>query len=426
LTLTILAISFIVLIVGGTPIAFVLGLVALFHMFLTGNPLIFNMISQRIIVGIDNFSLMAIPFFMLAGELMNYGGCTKRLIKLANVLVGHLKGGLAYVNILASAFLAAIMGSAVAESAAIGSTMIPAMEKEGYEADFSAALTAASSTLGPVIPPSMVFIIYGITAGVSIGGMFFAGILPGIFLAFLFAIVTYFVSKKRKYPTHHRASLTEVKRALIEGGLSLFVPVIILGGICTGVFTATESAVIASIWALILGLFIYKEMKITDLKKIILNTCLSSSAIILIMANANIFGWTLAIEQIPQRMVQLVLSISDNPITILFLLNIFLLFVGCVMEGIASMIILVPVLLPIATKLGIDPVHFGIIVSYNLIIGLITPPIGLCLYSVSSISKVSIESIVSKIWPFLIASIITLFMVMYWEDFVMFIPRLIF
>jgi len=422
----ILAVIFVVLIVIGVPIAFVLGLLALFHMFSVDNPAIFNMISQRMFVAIDNFPIMAIPFFMLAGEIMNKGGTAKRLIRFSNSVIGHLRGGLAYVNILASAFLAAIMGSAVAESAAIGSIMIPSMKENGYELDFSAALTAASSTLGPVIPPSMVFIIYGVTAGVSIGSMFLAGILPGILLALLFSIVVYFVSRKKNYPVSSKLSVKEFKESLIDGLPALLVPIIILGGITSGIFTATESAVIASFWALILGLFVYKGMKLADLKEVILNAILNSSAIMLIMATASIFAWTLAIEQVPQKIAQTILVISDNPLILLLILNIFLLLVGCVMEGIASMLILIPILLPISQKIGIDPVHFGIIVSYNLIVGLITPPIGLCLYSVSSVSKASIEGIIKRIWPFLIASIITLVVVTYWEDFVMCIPRLFF
>lgn len=421
-----LAISFVVLIIIGVPIAFVLGLTALIHMIQSGNPAFFNMLSQRMIVGVDNFSLMAIPFFMLAGELMNYGGTAAKLINLSRALVGHLRGGLAYVNILASAFLAAIMGSAVAESAAIGSIMIPAMTKDDYDVDFSAALTAAASTLGPVIPPSMVFIVYGVTAGVSIGSMFFAGIVPGITLAALFALVVYITSKKRNFTVSPKPLSQEFVRALKEGLPALLVPGIILGGILTGVFTATESAVIASVWATILGLFIYKELKISDFKKIILNTCLSSSAILLIMAAANIFGWTLAIQQVPQKIAKIILAISDNPIIILIILNAFLLFVGCVMEGIASMIILIPVLMPIANQLGIDPVQFGIMVSYNLIIGLITPPVGLCLYSVSSVSRATIESITSEIWPYVLASFVVLLLITFWPNFSLFIPRLFF
>lgn len=423
----ILVIVFIVTLVIGVPIAFVLGMTALTHMMSSGNPAFFNMLAQRLIVGIDNYSLLAIPFFILAGELMNQGGTAKRLIDLSRAIVGHLRGGLAYVNILSSAFLAAMMGSAVAESAAISKIIQPAMDEDNYDRSFSAALTAAASTLGPVIPPSMVFVVYGVSSGTSIGGMFFAGIIPGITLALLFALVVFIMLRKNvNLKIKERMSFKDVCKAIVSGLPALMVPLIILGGIVSGIFTATESAVIASLWALILGLFIYKEIKFKDLSKILINTCLSSAAIMMIMGIANIFGWTLAIQNVPQQVANFVMNISDSPIVILLTLNLLLLFIGCVMEGTAAMIILIPVLLPICNFLGMNPIQFGLIISYNLIIGLITPPVGLCLYSVSAITQVKIEAISYRIWPFIISSVVVLVLVTYWENFTMFIPNLFF
>ncbi len=420
----VIAIVFIISIIIGVPIAFVLGITALSHMLLSGNEAYFNMLAQRIVSGISNYSLLAIPFFILAGELMNYGGTAKRLINLARVIVGHFRGGLAYVNILASAFLAAIMGSAVAESAAIGKIMQPAMNEDNYDPSFTAALTAASSTLGPVIPPSMVFVVYGVSSGASIGGMFFAGIIPGIAMAIVFAVIV-FASLKREedLKIRSRVPIREAFKTIVEGIPAIMIPIIILGGIFSGLFTATESAIIASIWALIVGLFIYREISIKDLGPILLNTALSSAAIMMIMGIANIFGWSLAIENIPQAIASFIMGLSDSPIVILLTLNVILLAIGCVMEGTAAMIILIPVLMPIANALGIDPIHFGLIVCYNLIIGLITPPVGLCLYSVQTVSGVKVEQICSRIWPFVIGSAIVLLLVTYWEPFTMLIPR---
>jgi len=391
-----IAISFVAMMLLGVPIAFVLGLVGLFHLFSTGNPLLFNIIPQRMVVGLDNFSLLAIPFFMLLGELMNCAGISKKLIDFARAIVGHLRGGLGYVNVLSSAFLAAMMGSAVAETAAIGKIVIPAMKEDGYEDSYSAALTASASILGPIIPPSMTFIVYGVLANVSIGAMFFAGILPGILLASLFCLVNFVIAKKRNYPVQVRISFQGLTKAFVNAIPSLFIPIIIMGGIFSGFCTATESAVFASAWAFFLGVFVYKEIKIKNLRKIVLNTCLNSSAILFIMSLANIFGWTLAVEQVPQTILNMLTSISENLIIILLIV-----------------------------QLGIDPVHFGIIFCVNMIIGLITPPVGLCLYSVAAISNVKIEDIIKNIWPFLIAAVITQLVVTFWPDFVLIIPRLL-
>ncbi|GAW93800.1 TRAP transporter large permease [Calderihabitans maritimus] len=421
------AVAFVLFFVIGIPVVFVLGLTGLVHILLSGETAFMMQIPRKLFNAIDNFNLMAIPFFMLAGELMNHGGIADRLIRLAKIFVGRVRGGLAYVNILASMLLAAIMGSATAEASAMSSIMVPAMEREGYDRDFSAAVTVAASIMGPIIPPSMVFIIYGVSAGASIGNLFLAGIVPGVLLAIGGSAVVYFVSKKRNFPIQSdRISAAEAWEAIKSAAPSLLVPVIIVGGILTGAFTPTESAVIASAVAFILGFFFYKELKPRDIFTVLLNTGVTSAAIILIMSTAGIFGWTLAIQQVPQKIAEMILSVSNNPIVVLILINILMLVIGMFMETLAAIIILVPVFLPIINYLNIDPIHFGLVISLNAVIGLITPPVGLCLFIGSSIGKVPVERISRAVIPFVVSSVAVLLIVTYFPDLVLYIPRLFF
>lgn len=423
----ILSLGFVLFMVIGVPIAFVLGLTALLHVVVTGNSSFYMLIPQKMFNGIDNFGLMAIPFFILAGELMNYGGIAKRLVSFARVLVGHLRGGLAYVNVVASAFLAAIMGSATAEASAMTPIMVPAMEEDGYDKEFSTALTASAAIMGPIIPPSMVFIVYAVSASVSIGAMFFAGIIPGLMLALAFSAVIYYKARTGGIPVkQERVSAKKFGRALVEAGPSLSVPLIMLGGILGGVFTPTESAVAASVVALIIGIWVHKELKWSDLEKILLNTGLTSAAILLIMSTATVFGLTLTIEQIPQAITEGILSISDNKLVVLLMMNVLMLIVGMFMETLAAMIVLIPVMLPIIVKVGIDPLHFGIVLSLNAVIGLITPPVGLNLFICSSIAGIKLERLSRAVIPFVIASLLVLVVVTYWPSLILFLPNLLF
>jgi len=423
----VLALAFAIFLALGIPIAYVLGLTGLTHIIYSGNFSFLMNIPQRMFVASDNFNLMAIPFFMLAGELMNFGGITIRLINLARALVGHLKGGLAYVNIFASMILAALMGSANAEASAMSKILVPAMIEDGYDKEFSTAVTAASSIMGPVIPPSMTMIIYAVAAGASIGELFLAGVVPGVLLAISFSILAYYYARKRNYPVKEkRASMSEVMKAVLSSGPALLVPIIMMGGIITGVFTPTEAAAIASFVAFIVGMFIYKELKLEHLPQVFFSTAVVTSSIMLIVATANIFGWTLAIEQIPQAIAHKILSISSNPIIILLMINVFLLIVGAVMETFAAIIILVPVFLPIMGQLGIDPTHFGLIVCLNLVIGLITPPLGVVLFVTSAINNISVEKLAKAVMPFVLASVVVLMIVTYLPDLILFIPRLFF
>ncbi|KIL45076.1 TRAP transporter large permease [Jeotgalibacillus soli] len=416
-------IAFFILLILGVPIAFVLGLSSVFYMLFTGNIDFLLSVPQRMIVAADNFSLMAIPLFVLAGELMNYGGITRRLTDFARSCISHLRGGLAYVNILVSMFLSAIIGSANAVAAIQSSSMVPEMRKDGYDNEYSSAVTAASAIMGPIIPPSMVFIIYGVSAGTSIGALFLAGITPGILLGVGFFVLSYFYAKKKNFPTRKRSSLQEVIKTLLIAIPALTIPLFIIGGIISGSFTPTEAGAVGSLIAFLVGMFIYREIKWKDIPSIFLKTGVITASIMIIVACANIFGWTLAMERIPQVIAESILSISTNTIIILIIINILLLVVGMFLEPIAAIIIVVPVLLPVVLELGIDPVHFGLIVCLNLVIGLITPPVGIVLFVVSGITKISVQRLSQSIFPFVVVAVVVLFVITFVPDLVTYLPE---
>jgi len=418
-----LLISFAFFLLIGVPIAIVLGLTPLVAFLLEGE-IPHMLAAQRIFTGMDNPVLMAVPFFILAGNIMSAGGMTQRLVAFCNVLVGSFRGGLAYINVVISMLFAGITGAAVADTSAVGSILIPAMKKEGYDVDFSAAVTATSSTIGPIVPPSIPFIIYGVLGEVSIASLFLAGFLPGALLGISQMGVVAYYARRRNYP---KGSLVSVRRALkaaFDAALVLMMPLIILGGILTGIFTPTESACIAVFYALIISLFVYRDIKFIDLPKIIVNTAVTSSLVMLVIGTASIFSWLLASHEIPQYITEAVISITQNRIVILLLVNIVLLVVGTFMETTASLIILTPVLLPLMNKIGVDPLHFGVIIVLNLVIGLTTPPVGVCLFIACAIGEIKLEEITKAILPFLLASIIVLLIVTYWESLIMVIPKL--
>jgi len=380
--------------------------------------------AQRIFTGMDNPVLMAVPFFILAGNIMSAGGMTQRLVAFCNVLVGSFRGGLAYINVVISMLFAGITGAAVADTSAIGSILIPAMKKEGYDVDFSTAVTATSSTIGPIVPPSIPFIIYGVLGEVSIASLFLAGFIPGALLGLSQMGVVAYYARKRNYPKGSLISVREALKATFDAALVLMMPLIILGGILTGIFTPTESACVAVFYALIISLFVYRDIRPIDLPKIIINTAVTSSLVMLVIGTASIFSWLLASEEIPQYITEAVINITHNRIAILLLVNIVLLMVGTFMETTASLIILTPVLLPLMNKIGVDPLHFGVIIVLNLVIGLTTPPVGVCLFIACAIGEIKLEQITKAILPFLLASIIVLLIVTYWESLIMVIPKL--
>ena len=418
-----LLISFAFFLLIGVPIAFVLGLTPFVAFFLEGE-IPHMLAAQRIFTGMDNPVLMAVPFFILAGNIMSAGGMTQRLVVFCNVLVGSFRGGLAYINVVISMLFAGITGAAVADTSAVGSILIPAMKKEGYDVDFSTAVTATSSTIGPIVPPSIPFIIYGVLGEVSIASLFLAGIIPGVLLGLSQMGVVAYYARKRNYPKGSLISVREALKATFDAALVLMMPLIILGGILTGIFTPTESACVAVFYALIISLFVYRDIRPIHLPKIIINTAVTSSLVMLVIGTASIFSWLLASEEIPQYITEAVINITHNRIAILLLVNIVLLMVGTFMETTASLIILTPVLLPLMNKIGVDPLHFGVIIVLNLVIGLTTPPVGVCLFIACAIGEIKLEQITKAILPFLLASIIVLLIVTYWESLIMVIPKL--
>lgn len=419
---TVLFISFISLIFMGIPIAFSLGLSSIVYLLMADIPL--NIVPQKMFAGLNSFVLLCIPGFILAGNLMNAGGITERIIQFTNNLVGHIRGGLGLANVGSSMGFAGISGTALADTASIGSVLIPAMKKEGYDADFSAAVTSSSSTVGPIIPPSLPMIIVGTLASVSVGDLFLAGAIPGLLLGFSLMLVTYIISVKRNYPKGERQPLPVIAKSFAGAFWALFMTFVILYGILGGYFTPTEASVVAVIYALVVGLFIYRDLKVKDLPKIILDSMIATASIMILVGFANLFGWILVSEQIPQLVANAILSISENPIIVILLINLLLLFVGTFMETIAALVILFPVLLPVATSVGMDPVHFGVMMVLNLIIGLSTPPVGVCLFVASSIGKVSIGATSRALVPFIGMSLLVLLMVAFIPQLTLFLPNL--
>lgn len=389
----------------GVPIAVALGMSASAIFFMEGNVSLIA-VMQRMFNSVDSFPLLAIPFFILAGKLMESGGISRRLIHFANVIFGRVKGGLAIVSIVACSFFAAISGSAAATTAAVGALLIPEMIKRGYEKDFSTAVQAAGGTIGIMIPPSVPMILYGVVAGVSIGDLFIAGIIPGIFVAVSLMILVYIISIKRGYGGGERFSLKDFGKAFADAILALLMPVIILGGIYGGIFTPTEAAAVAVVYGLIVGLIIYREIKWKDLSGIFTSSVITSAVILFIIAGASAFGYYLTRERVPREMAEFMLGITDNWIIALLIINLLLLIIGTFLETSAAIIILTPILVPIAEALGIDLVHFGVIMIVNLAIGFITPPVGVNLFVAANIAGTKFEKLVRAVVPFIIIMIV--------------------
>lgn len=416
---------FILLLLIRIPISVVLGITTVIYFFLNGQTPLLESTPLRMYSGLENFGLLAIPLFMLMGEIMNEGGITTRLVKFARVFIGHFKGGLAYVTVVANMFLASILGSANAQAAMMSKVMVPQMEKEGYSREFSSSITLASSIIAPIIPPSMIFIIYGTLSSTSIGALFMAGIIPGILYGIAFILLISYIGMKQNFPKSVRATGSEMARSTVQVIPALLIPVTVIIGILSGVFTATESAAIACFLALFVGLFFYRELRIKKLPKILLNTVINTATVTFLIIMANIFGWMIAFERIPQLLVDSVLSITDNPWVFLLLVNIALIVIGMLLDGIAALIILVPVMMPLVTALNIDPVHFGVIICINLTIGLVTPPVGTGLFIVSSMADIKFERLVKAVLPFIIVSFIVLLILTFVPDLTLFIPKML-
>lgn len=422
--MTFALIAFVIFLLLGVPIAYVLGITTVVYIFASANLDLMLNIPQRLYSGMENYGLLAIPLFMLAGELMNSGGITKRLVNFAKGFIGHYRGGLAYVNVIANMLLAAIIGSASAQIAMMSKIMVPEMEKSGYSKEFSTATTAAAGLLGPIIPPSMMFIIYAVASGSSTSDLFIAGVIPGILLGLSFMIVIALIGIKAQWSTEEKFTPKELFHSFINVLPALSVPVIIIVGILSGWFTATESAAIACVVALVVGTLIYKELKISTIPKVMEGTATTTAVITILIAMANIFGLVLAFEQIPKQITDWMVGLSDSTFVFLLLVNIFLLFVGMFMDGIAALIILVPIFMPLLAEYGVHPVHFGIIICINLTIGLLTPPVGSGLFIAASLTNVKIGQLVKALTPFLIVAITILLIITYVPALTLWLPGL--
>lgn len=412
---------------AGIPIAYALLGSAIFYFtfFDAGMPP--DLVLQKFISSAASFPLLAIPFFVMAGSIMNYSGISKRLMQMAEVLTGHLTGGLAQVNVVLSTFMGGISGSANADAAMQSKVLVPQMEKKGYSRSFSAAITASSSAISPVIPPGIVMIIYALIAQVSIADLFIAGYIPGLLMALTLMLTVTIIARKRKYaPSRdNKAKASEIGRQFIDSIWSLLLPLGIILGLRFGLFTPTEAGAMAVLASVLIGTFVYKELKFTHVKSILLDTIYGTGTVVLIIVAASVFGYYLTWERIPQDLTALMLEFTSDKYVMLGLINIFLLLIGMVLEGGAALIILAPLLVPVAVALGIDPIHFGMIMIVNIMIGGITPPFGSLMFTTCSVTKVPVADFVKEVWPFILALLVALLVITYVPALVLFLPNLL-
>lgn len=406
------------------PITFCLGLSSIITSIYLQIPL--ATIFQRMINGIQSFNLLAIPFFIIAGELMSQGGISNRLIKFANAIVGRMRGGLAQVNVLASMFFGGISGSAVADTSSIGAMLIPMMKKSGYDTDYSVGITVTSACQGVLIPPSHNMILFSLAAGgVSIGKLFLGGLVPGILLGVALMIISYIIAVKRNYPKGEKMTVNEIISASVNAILGLLTCVIIVGGVIGGWFTATESAAVAVVYAFIITFFVYREIPLMQFGNILRKSLRTISMVLGLIATATMFGWLLSFLQIPAMVTESLLSLSDNKIVLLLLINVLCLVLGCIMDMGPLILILTPILLPVTAQLGMDTIHFGVMLILNLAIGLCTPPVGACLFVGCSIGEIKIEKLAKSMLPFYLTMIVVLLIITFCPAIVMTIPNLI-
>lgn len=411
------------LIIIGVPVSFAIGVASVFGVLALNVPMVVTV--QRMFSGLDAYTLLAIPFFILAGNLMDYGGISRRLINLSNALVGHIRGGLAMVCVLASMLFGCVSGSAAAACAAIGPVMLPGMKEKDYEPEFSSALISCSGPLGSIIPPSLTMVIYGASSNASIGKMFLGGYIPGILIGCAIMLLCYFFAVKRNYPAGTKATLREILHSLRGAIWALLTAIIIVAGIMSGIFTATEASAVAVFYALFVGLFVYKELKIKDLPDIFFRSVVTSATVLFCVATSTILGWVMTRLQIPAMVADWIVSTINSKVVFLLLINGIFLVLGCIMDASPAILLSVPILLPIAESFGIDPVHFGIIVIINLAVGMSTPPVGITLFVTSSLSKVPISKMVRHLVPFWVVQIAILVLVTYIPALSMWLPNML-
>lgn len=417
--------TFLVFLLIGLPVFFALLAAPGILLWLNGQTNDITLLYRNVYNGMDSFPLMAIPFFMLAGELMNRGGITIRLVEFSQALMGHLRGGLAHVNVLSSILFAGLSGSAVADTSALGSMLIPAMEKQGYTRRFAAAITAASSVIGPIIPPSGIMIIYAYVMGESVAALFLAGIVPGVMVGVGLMLMIKVMADKYDFPVASRKyTWGERRQASLKAFFPLLTPVIILGGILGGIFTPTEAAAVAVGYAFLIGFFVLRTLTLKEVPEILSNAGLTSAVVLLLVGAAMAFKTVVSLSHAPEQLASLILSLSENPLILLFLINLLLFVVGMFLDAGPAIIILGPILGPIFTSLGVDPIHFAIIMSVNLTVGLATPPMGLVLFVAAAVSREKVETIAKAILPFLAVEIIVIFLITYIPALSMTIPRI--
>ena len=407
----------------GVPVAFSFLLPAVLYLGQQGVPLLVAV--QKMANGVESFPLLAVPFFIAAGELMNTGGVTRRLVNLASTLVGHIRGGLAHVVVVSNMIMAGMSGSALADAAGTGRVLIPAMVQEGYSTPFAAAIVSAAGTIGPIIPPSIGFVLYGFVASTSVGRLFLGGVIPGTLMGLFLMATAYIVSRRRNYPRHQRATFGQFLVAFKESSWALLMPVLIIGGILSGATTPTEAAAVAAIYGLFVGMFIYQEIRPRDLLAISARVVRSTAVVLFIVAAAAVLQYIFAREGLGQAIQELFKPLAGHRALALLYVNLFFLFLGCIMEGTAILLLFTPLFLPLIDSLGVDRVHFGVLFVLNLMIGGLTPPVGTIMYVVLNISKVRMIDFIREVWPMLIALTAVLFIITYYPPLVLFIPDLL-
>jgi tripartite ATP-independent transporter DctM subunit len=424
LQLGVLLLPMFVLMALGLPIFLSMGTACLIFVFAFDVPIM--ILAQSYVRGLSSYDFLALPFYFLAGDLMNTGGITANLVRLSETIIGHIRGGLSHVTIISSMIFAGVSGSAVADASAIGSVLIPIMKKNGYQAPYVAALTAAAATIGPIIPPSIPMVVYGLLAQVSIGKLFLAGAVPGVMMGIYLLVVSFIISYRRGYPASERATLKRFLRAVVDAGPALLMPGIILGGIISGIVTPTEAGAVAVIYGLLVGFFVYRKIHLRDLPRLFAQTMVNTATILIIIATTGLFCWIIANMGLGAVLVKMFLSISTDKWVLLAIINIFFLLWGCFLDPITAMLIVVPILVPLAKQVGIDLTHFGLVVVLNLMIGLVTPPVGLVLYLSTSMAQARFEEVVRELFPFLIALIAVLILCTFLPSIVLWLPNLFF
>lgn len=417
-------IGFLGMVVLGVPVGFCMVLAGFFYVLITQSVSL-TFVPQAMVSGVSSYTMLAIPFFMIVGEMMNSSGITKRIFNFANQLVGHIPGGLGHVNVLSSMIFAGMSGAAVADAAGLGAIEIKAMEEEGFDIDFAVGVTAASSIIGPIIPPSSPMVLFGIVSGISIGSLFMGGISVGIIMGLFMMVTVYILSKKRQYPRHTPSPFIKIMRSFYSALPALLSPVILLGGIFSGYFTPTEAAAVALFYSLIVGVFVYRELKLKDIINVLTKGIENLGIVMLLMASGKLFAWVLGMEKVAEVAAYAIFSITDSPALIILLINIILLIMGTFMETNASILILTPILLPIVQMTGMHPVQFGVIMIFALMIGLLTPPMAICLFITSKIGNISFERAFKAVRPYYIGMLVVLVLINVFPGIILTIPKLL-